>query len=115
MLQVSTTTSFIPSLFMMKHSYIRSFHASHQLNLQPMDNEREYLPWMSDPIHTHYLLCIGVLAKDLLTKMNRYHVSESLMRVRISYAYVVRYDQIQFHIFHSCAPKYKFVIHKHLS
>jgi hypothetical protein len=34
---------------MMKHSYIRSFHASHQLNLQPMDNEREYLPWMSDP------------------------------------------------------------------
>jgi hypothetical protein len=32
----------------MKHSYIRSFHASHQLNLQPMDNEREYLPWMSD-------------------------------------------------------------------
>jgi hypothetical protein len=22
--------------------------ASHQPNLQPMDNEREYLPWMSD-------------------------------------------------------------------
>jgi hypothetical protein len=32
--------------YMMKHSYIRSFHASHRLNL--MDNEREYLPWMSD-------------------------------------------------------------------
>jgi hypothetical protein len=36
------------SLFMMKPFHIRSFHASHQLNLQPMDNEREYLPWMSD-------------------------------------------------------------------
>jgi hypothetical protein len=33
---------------MMKHSYIRSFHASHHLNLTTMDNEREYLPWMSD-------------------------------------------------------------------
>jgi hypothetical protein len=43
---------FSSSLFMMKHSYIRSFHASHQLNLQPMDNEREYLPWMSDYRHT---------------------------------------------------------------
>ena len=33
---------------MMNRFHIRSFHASHQLNLQPMDNEREYLPWMSD-------------------------------------------------------------------
>jgi hypothetical protein len=41
---------------MMKHSYIRSFHASHQLNLQPMDNEREYLPWMSDCLHTQSIL-----------------------------------------------------------
>jgi hypothetical protein len=35
---------------MMKHSYIRSFHASHRMNL--MDNEREYLPWMSDLLIT---------------------------------------------------------------
>jgi hypothetical protein len=36
-----------------------------------MDNEREYLPWMSDPIHTHYLVCIFILAMHLLTKTNR--------------------------------------------
>jgi hypothetical protein len=35
-----------PFPFMMKHFRIRSFHASHRMNL--MDNEREYLPWMSD-------------------------------------------------------------------
>jgi hypothetical protein len=42
---------------MMKHFHIRSFHASHQLNLQPMDNEREYLPWMSDP-YTYSVLSL---------------------------------------------------------
>jgi hypothetical protein len=31
---------------MMKPFHIRSFHASHRLNL--MVDEREYLPWMSD-------------------------------------------------------------------
>ena len=45
---VPTPFSYIP-FSMMKHFHIRSFHASHQLNLQPMDDEREYLPWMSDP------------------------------------------------------------------
>jgi hypothetical protein len=43
---------------MMKHFHIRSFHASHQLNLQPMDNEREYLPWMSDLLVSPYI-CIA--------------------------------------------------------
>jgi hypothetical protein len=31
---------------MMKPFHIRSFHASHRLNL--VVDEREYLPWMSD-------------------------------------------------------------------
>lgn len=47
-----------PLPFMMKHFHIRSFHASHQLNLQPMDNEREYLPWMSDPYTYSVLLLL---------------------------------------------------------
>ena len=52
----------------MKHFHIRSFHASHQLNLQPMDNEREYLPWMSDSYHT-LLCCNFELLEHLLTSV----------------------------------------------
>jgi hypothetical protein len=51
----------------MKHSYIRSFHASHQLNLQPMDNEREYLPWMSDPPSSHLSSNISMWEGQVLT------------------------------------------------
>lgn len=50
--------------FMMKHFHIRSFHASHQLNLQPMDNEREYLPWMSDPYTYSVLLLLKFLSNN---------------------------------------------------
>jgi hypothetical protein len=52
---------------MMKHFHIRSFHASHHLNLQPMDNEREYLPWMSDPYTILYLCYTYIYTMHLLT------------------------------------------------
>jgi hypothetical protein len=71
----------------MKHSYIRSFHASHQLNLQPMDNEREYLPWMSDS-STHTLRFSINILMHLLTSENR---TQLLRVVSLCGKYASRY------------------------
>lgn len=68
LIEVSLALPLHSHYYMMKHSYVRSFHASHQLNLQPMDNEREYLPWMSDSYHTLFCCSYNSL-KPLLTKM----------------------------------------------
>jgi hypothetical protein len=41
------------------------------LNLQPMDNEREYLPWMSDCLYTqsslHFILAMHLLTIEQTT------------------------------------------------
>jgi hypothetical protein len=38
------------SVVMMKHSYIRSFHASYRSNLFQIVIERHILPWMSEQL-----------------------------------------------------------------
>ena len=63
---------------MMKHFHIRSFHASHRLNL--MDNEREYLPWMSDlPVIARALIIIGACEPMLTMTLDRFGLGRGVL------------------------------------
>ncbi|TID27952.1 hypothetical protein E6O75_ATG00719 [Venturia nashicola] len=57
---------------MMKHSYIRSFHASYRSNLFQIVIERHILPWMSERLAPPQLLLLFNLLKTYIANVCRY-------------------------------------------
>jgi hypothetical protein len=52
---------------MMKHSTIRSFHASHRLEPMTDGAERSNLPWMSESLFIHSFIATSAIVGLLLT------------------------------------------------